>query len=230
MRFICRIIFLSGFCLAAASQAHQVPNMTIEAVFDAAGTYEMKVNVDPRVFLSTQPTSLAPVVASWYLDQTPEQVQATLESARGYLEKNLKLTFGATTVPLPECAWQAMDGATNLPVQPETTEVHLLATLKGTVPPESGPFVLHFGAEAKVSLILLLSKSGQPEPKVQVIFPGETSRAYEVPQTQRRETDWMAWLSAHVVALAEALAVLGVAAWALWRFFKVMPKRPGQRM
>ena len=171
-----------GLFLCASAQAHQVPNMTIEAEFGSAGSFEMKVNVDPRVFLSPQPASLPPVVASWYLDQSPEQVKESLKKATEYLEKNLKLIFGSETFVLPECSWQAMDGATSLPLTAETTEVHLLATLKGAVPASSREFVVGFGAEAQVSLILLLKNPGQREPKVQVIFPGENSRPFVTPE------------------------------------------------
>lgn len=175
-----RYSLLALFACATA-HGHQVPNMTIEMEFNAAGTFEMKVNVDPRVILSTQPDSLPPVEASWYLNQSPEQVKESLQKATAYLEKNLKLTFGSVTLPLPESSWQAMDGATNLVLTAETTEVHLLAALKGSVPDAAREFVLGFGAEAKVSLILLLKNAGQKEPKVQVIFPGENSRPFAIP-------------------------------------------------
>jgi hypothetical protein len=173
--------FILSLIFCATAQAHQVPNMTIEADFDAAGSFELKVNVDPRVILSTQPTSLPPVAAAWYLEQSPEQVKASLKKATDYLAKNLKLTFGNEALPLPKTTWQAMDGATNLALTAETTEAHLLATLKGTVPTTAQDFVLGFGAEAQVSLILLLKKSGQAEPKVQVLFPGENSRPFAIP-------------------------------------------------
>ncbi|MCX6853483.1 MAG: hypothetical protein NTV80_01100 [Verrucomicrobia bacterium] len=103
-------LFLLTFILAGPAAAHQVPNMTIEADFDAQGHFEMKVNVDPRVILSDQPTSLPPVVAAWYLDQSPEQVKATYEKALSYLKANLQLQFGTITMPLDEVTWQAMDG------------------------------------------------------------------------------------------------------------------------
>jgi hypothetical protein len=174
-----RLLLLTLFLTASAS-AHQVPNMTIEADFDSQGHCEMKVNVDPRVILSDQPTSMPPVVAAWYLEQSPEQVKATFEKAAAYLSANLKLQFGSVVVPLPEVTWQAMDGITNLPLTAETTEVHLLATIKSAVPAGQGTFTLGFGQAAQVSLILLLKNPSLTEPKVLVLFPGETSRPFSV--------------------------------------------------
>ena len=154
--------------------------MTIEADFDSKGQFAMMVNVDPRVILSDQPTSLPPVVAAWYLEQTPEQVKATFGKAAAYLKETVKLQFGSVVLPMPEVSWQAMDGTTNLPLTAETTEVHLLATIKGTVPAGQGTFALGFGQAAQVSLILLLKNPSLTEPKVMVLFPGETSRPFSV--------------------------------------------------
>jgi hypothetical protein len=166
--------------LVVSASAHQVPNMTIEADFDSKGQFAMMVNVDPRVILSDQPTSLPPVVAAWYLEQTPEQVKATFGKAAAYLKETVKLQFGSVVLPMPEVSWQAMDGTTNLPLTAETTEVHLLATINGTVPAGQGTFALGFGQAAQVSLILLLKNPSLTEPKVMVLFPGETSRPFSV--------------------------------------------------
>jgi hypothetical protein len=186
MPFQLRSLLLTLFLTASAS-AHQVPNMTIEADFDSQGHFAMQVNVDPRVILSDQPTSLPPVVAAWFLEQTPEQVKATFEKAVAYLSENLKLQFGSAVLPLPEMTWQAMDGTTNLPLTTATTEVHLLATIKGTVPAAQGNFALGFGQAAQVSLILLLKNPSLTEPKVMVLFPGETSRPFSVAAPSAKE-------------------------------------------
>lgn len=205
-----------------SARAHQVPNMTVEATFEPAGTFELKVNLDPRVFLSAIPASLPPVSADWYLDQTPEQVQKTQAQAVAHLQKHLEVRFGGKPVPLPEVSWQAMDGATNQPLTRETAEAHLLGTLRGTVPSGRGDFALGFAKEAVVSLILLLKTPEMPEPKVQVLFPGESSRAIPVPSgpqplaaaapeaAQPRVAGWAGWLAGSLL-----VAGLAVSCWFL---------------
>jgi hypothetical protein len=188
MSLFIRCFILSLF-LAITAQAHQVPNMTIEVDFDAQGQFVMKVNIDPRVFLSDQPTLLPPVLASWYLEQSPEQVKATYEKAASYLKATLQPHFGTSAMPLPEATWQAMDGATNLPITAETTEVHLLATIKGSVPSGQRTFALGFGQAAQVSLILLLKNPSLAEPKVMVLFAGETSRPFPVTAVDETRRD-----------------------------------------
>jgi len=180
MRLCFNVIHLIGLCLMLplSGQAHQVPNMTIEADFSKPGSYELKINVDPRVFLSNQPTTLPPVEAAWYLKQSPAEREATYKLATEHLEKHLKLLFSSLAAPLPKPSWQAMDGATSGEVTAETTETHLLATVKAHLPAGAENFALSFAPEAQVSLILLLKSSLETEPKVMVIFPGESSRPF----------------------------------------------------
>jgi hypothetical protein len=196
-------------CACAAARAHQVPNMTIEATFEPSGSYELKVNLDPRVFLSSIPTSLPPVAADWYLAQSSEQVKATFGQATEHLQKHVQVSFSGKVQPLAGMTFVAMDGATNQPVTTETAETHLLGTLRAEVPTGAGEFVLGFAREAQVSLILLLKTPEMAEPKVQVLFPGESSRAIQVPTKpaevippsvpQRRDMEWLGWLAGTAV-------------------------------
>ncbi len=214
----CLLALLFG---GGEAQAHQVPNMTVEATFEPAGKFELKVNLDPRVFLSTNPTSLPPVSADWYLNQNEDQVQKSYVQAAEHVKKHLEVKFGGQAQPLPDITWQAMDGATNQPLTRETAEAHLLGTLRGVVPAGKGDFALGFAKEAVVSLILLLKTPEMPEPKVQVLFPGESSRAIPVPTAAaapveapppspvtpiadqpRRAMGWIGWLAGTVFVVA----------------------------
>ena len=74
---------------ATVAGAHVVPSMTVEAEFQSDGGYALRINVDPRTFLAPDPTTLPPVPASWYREQTPEQIAATHERAQYYLAEAL---------------------------------------------------------------------------------------------------------------------------------------------
>ncbi len=178
--------FLIALTLALPSilAAHQVPNITAEAMFHSDGAYTLRISLDPRVFLSDQPTSLPPVPADWFTSQSAAEVEKTWTQAGDYLRDSFHLQFDKTTTPLPEPAFQAMDGATNKAISPETAEVHILATMEGSLPETTGeslPFEIQFGQNANTSLILLNSIDGKPERRPQVLFPGETSRPFAVP-------------------------------------------------
>lgn len=173
-------ILAFGLCLASASlvSAHQVPSMTMEADFAVNRGFTLRINLDPRLFLSDEPTTLPPVPASWYREQTEAERTKTHEDALAYLGKNLTLQFGGETLPLPPLKIEVIDGADNTPFKPETAEVHLLASGRSVIPGSGGEFRVSLGREANVSLILLSRVEGQKDPVPRVVFPGETSQAF----------------------------------------------------
>ncbi|MBN8422047.1 MAG: hypothetical protein J0L73_24235 [Verrucomicrobia bacterium] len=179
-RRIIGAVFLTFLAVASTVSAHVVPNMTVEAEFDSTGGYTLRINVDPRTFLAAEPTSLPPVPASWYLEQTPEQVAATHEKAQQYLARSLGLLFDGNKTILPACKIQAMDGADNTPLKADTQEVHLLATASGHLPAQSTTFQVDFAKDANTSLILLHSMAGKTELRPRVVFPGETSPPFQL--------------------------------------------------
>ncbi|MES2739322.1 MAG: hypothetical protein V4672_23615 [Verrucomicrobiota bacterium] len=206
MRF--PIWLLSPFLLVTSAVAHVVPNMTIEAEFTKGSQFTLKMNLDPRVFLSDQPTSLPPVSADWYLSQSELEKGATYAKAAEYLKANVGLTFNDQTLPLPACEFVALDGATYEAVKPDTAETHLLATAKTEVPAGADSFKIAFGKGANVSLILLNSEEGNEERKPQVIFPGETSRPFKL--TQATKAVEAAPVPAPVSAKTEGIQVTDV--------------------
>ncbi len=172
--------WLALLMVAGLAQAHVVPNMTIEADFATDRSYTLRINFDPRTFLAADPTTLPPVPGSWYREQTPEQIAATHGKALEYLSSALSVRFGGQAGTLPECEIQAIDGADNTPLKADTPEVHLLAVCKGQIPPAAATFQLDFAKDANTTLILLHSQAGKAELRPQVIFPGETSRFFQL--------------------------------------------------
>jgi hypothetical protein len=190
MHFQFRCGFLLQRALAAflsvigVAEAHVVPNMTIEADFAADRSYILRINFDPRTFLAADPTTLPPVPGSWYREQSQEQKAATHQKARDYLSSALGVLFGAQKSVLPDCEIQAIDGEDNNPLKADTQEVHLLATARGWVPETATTFQIDFAKDANTTLILLHTQAGAAEPRPQVIFPGETSRAFQLKTTE----------------------------------------------
>ncbi|WP_395747109.1 hypothetical protein [Prosthecobacter sp.] len=182
-KWVPKAVFSALLAVSGAAYAHVVPDMTAEAEFGTTGEYTLRINVDPRTFLASDPTSLPPVPASWYRDQTPAQVAATHEKTQQYLASALGLLINGKKTPLPACKIQAMDGADNTPLKAETQEVHLLATASGRLPADAATFQVDFAKNANTSLILLHSQAGAAELRPQVVFPGETSRPFQLKMT-----------------------------------------------
>lgn len=218
-------------CAIGLAQAHVVPNMTVEADFAPGGGYTLRINVDPRTFLASDPTTLPPVPGSWYREQTPAQVAATHEKAQQYLRGAVSLIFNDEKKPLPACQIQAMDGADNTPLKPETEEVHLLATMEGRLPEGANTFRVDFAKNANTSMILLLSQQGRAEPRPQVVFPGEVSRPFELkiaaPATSAKPvpppstaTEPAATGRIFLTLLTAATCIAGIAGWRLLKYYR----------
>ena len=165
--------------LAARVHAHAVPSITLEAVFGADRSFELRANIDPRLIVSDKPTSLPPIESAWYRDQSPDQLKTTLANATAYLRHTVTLKFGDKEFPWPEPSYQPMDGATNLPMTTETKELHLLATVRGKAP--EGDFQVGLNQDSNTSLVLLNSFNGKMERRPQVVFAAEVSRPFALP-------------------------------------------------
>jgi hypothetical protein len=176
------LLLAAGILLFSAQlHAHTVPNLVIEAEFKADHSYTLRVNFDPRLFLSEKPTSLPPVAASWWTEQTETQRADTQKQALDYLRRSYELLFSGT--PLAETAYsvQPMDGADSMPLSATTTEVHLLATLSGKLPESAQDLVIKLHPSANAALVLLTSLEGEKKAaRPQVLFTGESSRPVPV--------------------------------------------------
>lgn len=184
LRFNAAFLLLASLLLLVSggrALAHAIPSLTVEALFHADRSYVLKVNVDPRLFLSNKPTTLPPVEAAWYRDQSPDQLKATEKRCNEYLAGALSVLFSGQSIALPSIVYQPMDGATNLPITPESKEVHLLAEMHGQLPPSALDSTIGVGADANTSVILINSLAGKEERRPQVLFPGETSRPFQLP-------------------------------------------------
>ncbi len=211
--------------LPVFAQAHSNPSLTMEAVFELDHSFTLRVNLDPRLILSTQPATLPPVEAQWYREQSATQLKDTEAKALEYVTKALGIRFSGTDVPLPVVTFTPIDGGTNVPLGPETQEVHLLAEMRGQVPSGATTFQVVLGPTASASMILINSLGGQSQRRPSVVFPGETSRVFSLvpvvttPLSQEAQVGpGKAWLSPWSLGFFGVLLV--GAAYGMWRVAK----------
>ena len=171
-------LFFALIALTGLLHAHNVPSMTIESRFTAAGNFDLTINFDPRACLAADPRSLPPVDGSWYSEQAPDQAAATLEKARDYLRQSLSLLFNGKPFPMPDLTLQPIGGADNTPLKADTQELHLLAKCAAPIPDGATEFQVSFAKNAAIDLILLNALENAAERRPQVLFPGETSRTF----------------------------------------------------
>ncbi len=168
---------------ACALSAHTVPTLVVEAEFNNARQSDIRVNIDPRLFLAAQPTTIPPMPATWWLEQDEPAQTKTKADAISFVEKTLGFTIGETGL---RGGWKvaAIDSATAFPLSAESAEVHLLAERQQQLPANPGVFKVTVSNDCSVGVILLNSVEGKPERHPQSLFPGETSRDFAVPQLE----------------------------------------------
>ena len=172
--------FCLGLLLAIGTvSAHQVPNLTIESEFQADGTAELRVNLDPRLFLAEDPTTLPPIPASWLLTQSEAEKAETWAKAEAYVRSAVTPAYSSPPLGI-ELVWEfvAIDGGTGMAFTEQTAEVHLLAKAKMAVPAEAKAYTVAILMDAKAPAVLLNSFAGTMERRPQILFPGETSRPF----------------------------------------------------
>jgi hypothetical protein len=172
------LLLFASLLLPPLTHAHQVPSLTIEANFTPEGQLTLTINLDPRLFLAEDPTTLPPIAAPWFRDQSPEAKTQTLADALTYVQS--ALTFFFNDQPAANLIWQfePIDGATNGPFTDTTAEVHFLATCKTQRPATATTSTVRLEPKAKAAAVLLNSLNQQTERRPQILFPGETSRPF----------------------------------------------------
>lgn len=164
--------------LGSGLEAHQVPNLTLEADFKSTGEVEFRLNLDPRLFLADDPRTLPPVPAPWFRDQSAEEKQRTLADALKYVQAALTVFFDEQAASGLSWEFTPIDGATGLGFDDNTAEVHLLATVKTRCPAPSTTCSVRLEDPAKAPAVLLNRLDEQEERRPQILFPGETSRPF----------------------------------------------------
>jgi hypothetical protein len=173
-------LILCSLC-AFTVHAHQVPSMTLETAFSEDDSAAFSINLDPRCFLAEVPTTLPPVPAEWWRDQSEADKTKTSQDANSFLQKAMRLQLGGKPIDLPAFTFTPMDAATNQEFTAESKEVHLLGKLTLKVPAEADSFVVDYTMSATVPLVLLNSLTTKPAGRPQLLFPGETSRPFKLP-------------------------------------------------
>jgi hypothetical protein len=177
-RAVLILLLAAAFC--GRLHAHTVPVVVIEAEFNSSREAVIKVNLDPRLFLSEQPTAVPPVPASWWFEQDEQAQQNTMKAAADYVARIFAFRVGTTQL---QGDWKVapIDSASAFPLGQASTEAHLLVEHRGALPASPGDFKVAVGKECAVAVILLCSNTGDEERKPQSLFPGEISRAFPLP-------------------------------------------------
>ncbi|MEI6534203.1 MAG: hypothetical protein WCN98_02595, partial [Verrucomicrobiaceae bacterium] len=123
VRLVVVLLILGALCRTLS--AHTVPTLVVETEFNSARESVIRVNVDPRLFLTAQPTSLPPVAATWWLELGGEAREKAAAATVTYVENTLALRIGDVAL-LGGWKVVAIDSASAFPLSADSVEVHLL--------------------------------------------------------------------------------------------------------
>lgn len=201
------LILLLWSMLASLAKAHTIPTLVVETEFTAQRTATFKVNLDPRLFLADQPTTLPPVPASWWFDQDEKAQVESRTKAGNYINHTLAFKVGDTLI---NGAWKTspIDSASAFPLEAGSAEVHLLAEYTGPLPDSEGPFTLQVSQDCPVGLILVNSLEGLDQRKPQSLFAGETSAGFALPALAQPAARRLPYLWLIIPALPLLLLIL----------------------
>ncbi|MBL9117048.1 MAG: hypothetical protein JNJ83_18725 [Verrucomicrobiaceae bacterium] len=154
-----------------------MPSLGLEADLHQRAPSTLKLDIDPRLVVSANPSQLPPIPADWYRSLTDADRQQTLDSAVRFISGNLVFKSGAEPVML-KWRFTAVDGTTAVPLNDDSKEVHLLA--QATVTLSGSDFTVSLGRDCAAALTMIAAVDGKTERRSQVLFPGETSRPVKI--------------------------------------------------
>ncbi|WP_113959908.1 hypothetical protein [Roseimicrobium gellanilyticum] len=182
MRYAAFVLCFALLVLGQKVSAHTVPSMVAEAEFNPEREVTLLVNLDPRLFLTDQPTAMPPIPASWWFQQSEAEQAETLKKAAAYVDTQLQFRIGGSDF---RGIWKAqpVDSATVAPLTPSSAEVHLLVEHKGPLPEIAGDFKMTVARTCAVATLLMNAMAGAEQRQPQLVFPGESSRGFALPPT-----------------------------------------------
>ncbi len=175
MRYGVKTLLLAWLLFAGSALGHQIPSIQLEIEMASNGPHTLRLNVDPRLIISTSPASMPPVGVEWYRDQTPDEQAETTSKAISYISRTIRFAYGSG---VPGLTWEItpMDGVSNQPLSDTTTEVHLLAVASHAPSAQESSLTVSLASHAAAALTIITLLDGEASQRAQVLFPGEASK------------------------------------------------------
>lgn len=158
------------------TRAHQIPSIQLELDLTSNGEHTLRLNIDPRLVISSAPSSVPPIGASWYREQTPEELKQTHQQTIDYIARTFHFDYSGRPVAF-QWSIQPMDGATNEALTEESAEVHLLAVATRVPEAAESALKVSLAAHAQAALTIITLVDGSASNRAQVLFPGEISKS-----------------------------------------------------
>ena len=174
-----RSLFVGFACLfAALAAAHSIPEIPVHGRFQADGTAEISIEINPRSW-APSPAEAPSLEQRTWARMTPEQRAELLRHAREHAAKVVEFTFEPLGRVQPdfEFSFGAEDGK---PLYKPDDAVVMVGRWKTRVPAGITGWRIRSLPGHKVSVLFLNTLDGVPHPRIETLFPGEASFTLEL--------------------------------------------------
>jgi hypothetical protein len=173
--------FLPPFTLALlwlcagphTASAHPVPDIPVQAFFEADGSCLLRVEVDPRCFAADPEKE--PFLQHWVLQRmTQPEKDASIAQARDLLARSVELRFEPLGKVQPEFTF-SFTGHAGKPLAGNEDPVMLTGEWRTKVPAGIEGYRVKSLPGGKLSIVVVNHLRGRPVERIHVLFPNETS-------------------------------------------------------
>lgn len=168
------VVFLGLFPSFLA--AHSIPEIPVHADFRRDGTVEVSVEINPRNW-APSPAEAPSLEQKAWVKLTAAQQEELVRQAAAYVARAIEFRFEPLGRVQPDFVYTfgAEDGK---PLYKPDDAVVMVGRWKTTVPAGITGWKIRSLPGHKVSVLFLNSVDGAPQPRVETLFPGETSEVF----------------------------------------------------
>jgi len=170
------LVLISFLWLSAGircASAHPVPDVPVQAHFEADGSCLIRVEIDPRSFAADPEKE--PFLQHWVLQRmTPTEQEELLSKGRDWMTRFVELRFEPLGKVQPEFTFR-FTGHGNKPLAGNEDPVMLTGEWRTKVPAGIEGYRVKSLPGGKLSVVVVNHLRGQPVQRIHVLFPDETS-------------------------------------------------------
>lgn len=173
-----RLYLAAALSLCSLARAHPVPDIPVRTYFTPEGKCTLTVEIDPRCFApdpNTAPSLMQPVLPTL----AAERVAELKTQAQALVKKYVEFLFEPAGAVQPAFDF-TFTGMNRGPLDSEDDIVVLTGTCEMNVPPGSTAWRIHATKETPLAVVFRNYLVDIEHPKFSVLFPGETSFAFDL--------------------------------------------------
>ena len=169
--WVCFLAFFPGFL-----SAHSIPEIPVHADFRRDGSVEVSIEINPRNWAAS-PAEAPSLEQKTWAKYSPAQQDELIRQAAAYVARAVEFRFEPLGRVQPEFAFTfgAEDGK---PLYKPEDAVVMVGRWKTIVPAGITGWRIRSLPGHKVSVLFLNSVDGVPQPRIETLFPGESSDTF----------------------------------------------------